>query len=69
MPPMLPIGPKAHNIDESTNGNGEGRNAHLWQRYPTPSQRVPQKILKKVSPYTILLPDKSIGVKLELPPS
>ena len=44
---MLPIGPKAHNIDESTHGNGEGRHAHLGQRHPNPSQRVPQKILKK----------------------
>ena len=47
MPPMLPIGPKAHNIDESIHGNGEGRHTHLGRWHPTPSQRVPQKILKK----------------------
>ena len=33
-PPMLPIGPKAHNNDEITHGNGEGRPTCLWQRHP-----------------------------------
>ena len=52
---MLPIGPKAHNIDESTHGNGDGRHTHLWQRHPTPSQRVPQKILKQVFVFQMTL--------------
>ena len=51
MLPMLPIGPMAHNIDESTHGNGEGRHTHLGGDTPPLARGYLKRSLKKVSPY------------------
>ena len=50
MLPMLPIGPKAHNIDESTHGNGEGRHTQVGQKHPTLAREYLKRSLKKYLP-------------------